>query len=501
MAAGLAVVLSAATAVAVDRQGETHDRASRSGSAGVPTAGAAAAPTPFAESARAQAARVDADPASPGEQERTGRASEPRAAGADPAPTAARPPRPSSPGASSSRPTTSIVERPDAAERREAAEALLAVRGRAVLDRDRAAFLATVDPRSTRFRARQAALFDALAQVPLTSWSYALHPEDAQRADPRLDRRRGTWWAPRVTVRHALRDVDREPAESTQHLTFTQRGGRWYVAADDDFTHRGDRTQRQLWDGGPVVAVHGKSSTVLGHPGSLPEMRRIARDVDAAVPKVAAWWGSWRGRVAVLVPQDQAELAGLVETRGGLGPIAALAVAGPVRDGRARGGDRVLVNPRNLARLSPVGRRVVLTHEVTHVATRAATGPLVPAWLAEGVADHVGYAGTGVSTELAAAELRADVRAGRVPSRLPRDEDFDGDNPRLPQAYEQAWLAVEELVDTYGERRVRAFYRALGSRQRGEPAAALDAALHAELGTSTRAFTATWRASVRRQLG
>ena len=379
--------------------------------------------------------------------------------------------------------------------------ALLRSRARAVLGHDRKAFLATVDPKAGGFRSRQAALFDALADVPLTHWSYALDTSDVQRADPRLRRRYGTWWAPKVTLRHALQGIDADPSESTQHLTFVRRSSRWYVAADDDFAGRGDTSERLIWDTGPVSVVRGRRSLVLGHPGSLAEMRRLATEVDAAVPRVTAVWGSgWKQRVAVVVPASQRELGTLVQARGALTPIAALALAGPVRSGTARGGDRILVNPPNMARLGPLGRQVVLTHEVTHVASRAATGPLVPSWLAEGLADHVGFLDSGVPVRLAAEELGDDVRAGRTPTSLPSDRAFNGDNPDLAQAYEGSWLAVELLVQRYGERRMLRFYRALGEVERGERAAVLDEVLRAELGTSTRELVAAWRASLRDRL-
>ena len=91
------------------------------------------------------------------------------------------------------------------------------------------------------------------------------------------------------------------------------------------------------------------------------------------------------------------------------------------------------------------------------------------------------------------------VRAGRVrvPAHLPRDGDVDGDDSRLAQAYEGSWLAVELLIDEYGEGRVLRRYRRLGERRQGEPAVVLDEVLRSQLGTSARAFTAAWRAMLR----
>lgn len=389
-----------------------------------------------------------------------------------------------------------------AGERTADVEALLAARATAVLTRDRAAFLAGIDPQAPAFATRQAALFDALAEVPLASWSYVVHPADSQPADPALDARYGTWWAPRVVLGVALESIDADPAEADHALTFVRRGARWYVAADDDFAARGDRTTREIWDAGPVAVVRGVSALVLGHPGSLTQMRELATEVDAAVPRVTAVWGTgWSQRVAVVVPSDQSELATLVRTAGSLNPIAALAVAGPVRGGTVRGGDRVLVNPANLGALGALGRRIVLTHEVTHLAARAATGPATPTWLSEGLADHVGYLDTGVPVRAAAGELRDAVRAGRLPAALPAADAWSGDNPELGATYEQAWLAVELLVERYGRDRVLTFYRNLGGRSGLDPQASLEQVLRADLGTDVAQLTADWQAALRRQLG
>lgn len=373
------------------------------------------------------------------------------------------------------------------AQRTQAVQELLVRRAWAVRARDRAAFLATVDPAGGAFRARQGRLADGLAGVPLLEWTYALDPTTAEPGDPALDARYGTWWAPRVVLRYRYSHVGPGATTEVQHLTFVEREGQWYVGADDDFAP----TPRGLWDGGPVLAVRGTDALVLGRPGKDRLLRVVADQVDAAVPRVTAVWGrDWARKVVVVVPGDKADLAALVPGHD-LSRIAAVALAdAPDPPGSGPVADRVVVNPDAFGRLGAVGRRVVLTHEVTHVATRAATGPHTPAWLVEGFADHVGYLGAQVPLRRAARELRADVRAGRLPSRLPTLADFDGGNPGLPQAYEQAWLAVLLVEQGWGRARLLALYRAMGS---APTAAAAEQALRRELGLSTAALTQRWR--------
>lgn len=391
--------------------------------------------------------------------------------------------------------------------REQAVRSLLAARAEAVLARDREAFLAGVDPAATEFRERQGRLFDALADVPLSGWSYDLDPDTAQPGDASLDARHGAgrWWSPGIALRYSLTGIDTVPAYQRHVLTFVERDGRWLLASDDDFAARGERTARGLWDTGPVVAVRGRASLVLGRPDDRPLLNRLARAVDAAVPRVTRVWGDgWPQAVAVLVPGSQAELGELLGKPGELSQIAAVATAELIEtSGRTTAvGDRIILNPPNFADLGPVGRQVVLTHEVTHVATRQATGPDLPAWFVEGLADYIGYLDTDVPVTVAARELRADVRAGRLPATLPPDDAFRGDNPDLAQAYEQSWLAVRLLVEEYGEAEVLRLYRYLGASDAGPGAreAALDTAL-AELGTDTERFTAAWRSSLQRRLG
>lgn len=378
--------------------------------------------------------------------------------------------------------------------RERAVRALLARRAAALAGRNRQAWLADVDPAAGPFRQRQGALFDNLAGVPLRNWSYRLDPASGLPSAEAVDARRGAgWWAPAVTLTYQLAGFDDVPTAESQRLTFVPRGDRWYLAADDDFAASGQDTPRGLWDSGPVAVVRGSRSLVLGHPGSGLMMRLVAAGLDAAVPRVSAVWGSdWSRRVVALVPGSQEEVAQIVGRPGKHSQIAALTTS--QRAGSAAVGERIVVNPAAFGRLGALGRRVVLTHELTHVATGSATGPKVPAWLAEGFADYVGYLGLPVSYRVAAAELRADVHSGRGPRALPADGDFDGGNVELPAVYEQAWLAVTLLAEAHGRSALVDLYREVGA------GTSLDQALRTRWGTDLQHFTASWRRDLSQRL-
>ncbi len=229
-------------------------------------------------------------------------------------------------------------------------------------------------------------------------------------------------------------------------------------------------TARDLWPGAATV-VRGERSLVVGHHIPSADLRDLASRADRASRTVAEIWGPVRA--VVLFPATDAEAAELAGART-TGGLAAMATA-----------DRVIVLPTGYARLSPAGRDVVITHELTHVATGATRGGRVPMWLSEGFADYVGYRHAGIAVRAAAAELAGEVRAGLLPSGLPGAADFAPGAPRLAQAYEEAWLACRYIAERFGE---RALVRLYGSD------------VGSTLGLSPAELTAAWRDHLRREL-
>ncbi|MET8867480.1 hypothetical protein ABZW11_31455 [Nonomuraea sp. NPDC004580] len=233
---------------------------------------------------------------------------------------------------------------------------------------------------------------------------------------------------------------------------------------------------RDLWPG-PHVVRRGRWSTVVGHDAE--GLGELARTADTAGRRVSAVLAR-PVRPLVVVPADAREAARLARV-GGVDGLAAVA-----------DGTRVIVVPEAFATLNPVGRDVVLAHELTHVV--AGTDGL-PVWLYEGFADYVAYRDAGLPVATAAAELAAEVRAGRLPTVLPGPAAFaaDGGDPAgLARAYQEAWLACRFLADRFGEGTLVRLYRA--ARLDGA-----DRAL-AALGLSVATLTARWRAYVRDQL-
>jgi hypothetical protein len=349
-----------------------------------------------------------------------------------------------------------------AAGRDEAVAALLAERGRAVVSGDRSAFLAQVDPAQAGFAAAQEQLVDRLADVPLAEWRY-----EVTGTGPGLTEERATQLPEgsaivRVRLTYRLEGtstrVDRE-----QFLTVVPRGGRWLLAGDSDAAPSGFDSQRDLWDLGPVQVVRGESSVVVAdtRAGSRRAVRRLAEEADRAVEDVdQVWRRDWSRRPVVVLPRSQKDMATLIGSDGeGLAQIAAV-TTGSFEEGLSRG-DRVVINPAAFDTLGALGRRVVLSHEMTHVATRATSVRPVPIWLSEGFADYVAYDATPVPTAIVASDVLDDVRDGKGPRRLPDDADFDAGEGDIAASYEGAWLACRLVAERYGENRLVQFYEAM----------------------------------------
>ncbi|MBB3079245.1 hypothetical protein [Streptomyces violarus] len=356
---------------------------------------------------------------------------------------------------------------------------LLDRRAAAVLDRDE----------RTYERTGTGVDFARLRAVPLAAWSYRVTEL----------RRTGDTATADAELRYRVAGYDRAPVTAGRTLRLSRDAdGRWSVDAD----RPAGKTAQQLWDQGAVQTVRGARGLVLGVGQSGRSLRDFADLADRAVPAVSQAWGTdWSRRVVVLVPKSLEGMAGLLGSpassyRG----IAAVTTGETGAPARAPA-DRIIVNPDAFALLGGLGEQVVVTHETTHVATRAHTSAATPLWLSEGYADWVGYRATGRVPSEAAPELSRAVSQGQLPEALPEDKDFGftGDASRLARAYESGWTACRLIADRWGESRLGEFYRAVGEHRKR--AGAVAEAMREVLGTTPEAFTEEWREYLRAQLG
>jgi hypothetical protein len=389
---------------------------------------------------------------------------------------------------------------------------LLGRHAAALTRRNQAGWDADLDsaPAAGGYRNQELSAFAALAGVPLSTWRWVLL---APVTDPNVLRPAASRLAGRVVVLHVqlqygFQRVDPLPTAKDEWLTAVHRTSGWRLAADTDTENAGGSSWHGPWDFGPLLVRTGPHTLVLAHPAHRTDQASFAELVERSVPVVTGVWGSrWNDDVAVLVPDSAAEFAAVTGDAADSHDIAAVAVADSQNPDPAADpttavlGARIVLNPVNLSRLDAAGRRLVIQHELTHVATRAVTDDQMPAWLIEGFADYVGNLGSGRTSPDIAAELTAEVRAGRLPAALPTDADFDNPGGRLPQLYEEAWLACRLIADRIGQHGLVRFYTTVADAARLNPNTAVATGLRSLLSTDPRSFTASWRNYLRTQLG
>ena len=376
-----------------------------------------------------------------------------------------------------------------------AAQDLLSARATALKTRNKSAWMTTVDLPGSAFGTRESVAFDNLIRLPLGQFSYgtvglapALAPARAQQVGPNA-------WAVTVTGTYSLAGFDRAPRSFGATYTLVQRPGGWRIADDAD-----GATVMQLWDLPGLRVLRGRSAIVIGN---APEarMRDYGAIADSAVRRVSGVWGTdWNDHVVIVTPSTTKEFADLLSRSAddGLNQVAAV-TEGEIDPGQRAQGDRVVINPHAFTALPPIGRQVVITHELTHVAARSSTTRPVSTWLSEGMADYVAYSGLDLSRERVAGELLTLVRAGKGPKALPTTADFDPAQTKIASSYCGSWLAVSRLVDLYGQTKVVAFYRAIAGGVTVDRAVQLDPdaivaqAFPRSFGETEARFVGDWR--------
>lgn len=371
--------------------------------------------------------------------------------------------------------------------------------------RDGAGWVVDLDQAAaaSRYTSTERAVFGNLARVPLTTWRYVLSAPvtDPDVIAPAASRLGGRVVIVHVQLQYAFAVVDPAPTGRDLWLTAVHRADGWKLAGDQDAVNSGGTSWGGPWDFGPLVVRTSAHTLVLAHPAHQADVARFGELVERSVPVVTSVWGSsWNDRVAVLIPDTATEFAAVTADGANTEDLAAVAVADSVTPAGIVLGARIVLNPTNLGRLDAAGRRLVVQHELTHVATRAVTSDQMPSWLIEGFADYVGNLASGQPVRQAARELAGEVRAGTLPAALPTEADFDGGNQRLAQVYEESWLACRLVASRAGQSGLVRLYKAVSSAAATDPDTAAQVGLRGLLGSSVAGFTSSWRGYLKAQL-
>ena len=230
-----------------------------------------------------------------------------------------------------------------------------------------------------------------------------------------------------------------------------------------------------------ATVIAGRSVRLVDETGgaAAPLLNRVRSGMDDAIGAVQRFWGpDWTDEIVVVATGSAAQFA----AEAGLDPgrrwddIAAVAVADDVDlAARRASGQRIVLAP-GAAAMSDSALRLVLTHELFHLAARTDTALDAPRWLTEGVADFVARP---------PAALPPDAAADPA---LPGDADLDQPGPARSAAYDRAWWFTRFIADEYSADALLSLYRhAAGPGHPDFPAA-----VSAALGTDMTNLEARW---------
>lgn len=336
---------------------------------------------------------------------------------------------------------------------------------------DERAFVSLFDPRDKQLVEQQRTWFRNIRAVPMKTRELKM-VQDGNLLDSSGKREMHA----DMGFFHQVTGADLEPVAEWYRYSFVERDGRVLISGvgptpPDSASHQKFAGYyRQAWDDGPMTAVVGSHSILLGPASDEALLRSRVGRADAAVrsvverfrrtgsplpktmqgrklvftlpsPSVTDFFDYFGGRVT----PTEAAFGGFAS------PVYPSNEYGDVLTNESASGTRVVI-PRD-GWLGGSDLDETMRHEIVHAAQDSWQRSLghSPTWVTEGLAVYFSDAS---STELSS---RRD--AGRAwfasQGRLPDDEEFySGDNAVVGQRYGAGYLAIAYLADKYGEKKM-----------------------------------------------
>jgi hypothetical protein len=344
------------------------------------------------------------------------------------------------------------LEKPTSADVAQVKKAL-ATRAHAVLAGDRAAFMGVVDTDRSSFVADQRTVWRNTRSLPFENLSYTydgLVEPDRPLATPAL--------LARVTTTYQLKGFDTSPIEVDDGFTFVRQGGVWRLESVSDADSEFNQDALPVpWEG-PAIETYGDSEYLAIVDRGRGELaRHLVALCHQANRASDALLGSVDHQPTVVIATSHSR-----GFRKFTGPDA-LAVTYRLNttDGR-QSGWRLVLNPAYVDGV--VADPVVLTHELTHLATQTYL-PYLPAWLSEGTAEYVGWHAVGGLAMQARERGYTSPRA--LPDLLPITSNFYLENEQIH--YVQGMALVTWIEQHRGRDAVLALMRAYTDAGAGNP--------------------------------
>ncbi|HEX3931962.1 MAG TPA: hypothetical protein VHW64_14760 [Nocardioides sp.] len=329
----------------------------------------------------------------------------------------------------------------------------LRTRAHAILDGDRAAFLGVVDGDRSAFAKEQRTVWQNTRQLHFQMLSYTydgLVEPDAPLHTPSF--------LAQVTTTYELKGFDTAPIQVDDGFTFVKQDGTWKLASVTDAASQFNaKTLPVPWEGAPIRAYGDADYLAIVDRGQGALARHLVALCHEANTAAGLLLGSQNTRPTVVLATTHSR--GFAKFSG---PDAlAVTYRLPTADGLLSGW-RLVLNPEYVERVAR--DPVVLTHELTHLATQSYL-PYLPAWLAEGTAEYVGWHTAGGLA--AQARWRGYTSARSLPDLLPISANFYLQHVELN--YVQGMALVTWIEQHRGSHAVLALMKAYTAEGTGNP--------------------------------
>ncbi len=328
---------------------------------------------------------------------------------------------------------------------------MLAAQAQAILDGNEEAYLAPFAP---DLQEEQRAIFRRMQQVPLSGYALELSPNEDLRGADQGEMHRVSVWG-RYTLKGIPQDND---FRYTADYDFVRQGDSWQITAvyNDDFT--------PFWFLGDVVVDHSPHFLIFTRPDTEARTATLARELEAA-------YDDLQGKGLPVEPMNVAFFTGPEEDlrdltgRGGTRLLGLAVAQYSFEENKVHVNSRAFfINGKAFAEhaddLAASERAATITHEMVHLALSRESRPFIPPWLSEGPAVY--YA-----EQAPPEKLRTLMTEGRLNELSLVDltgaeslGEHDVLGTTVGYEYLYSGAAITYLVQTYGEDKVMAFYRA-----------------------------------------
>jgi hypothetical protein len=381
-------------------------------------------------------------------------------------------------------------------------DAFAATHTAALNGKNRAAFLAAVDPQHPDLVTHQGQLFDDLEKIPFTTASYqvsALNGGESTFAQ-------GATATVTVAFDHQITGVDSEPVEESYKWTVQREGasGALKITAVDGATQ--DHNYPAPWDEVAGLTVLTRPKVVImadDTSASFAKSHADALESDAeydfahwtggpgTAPGFAVFLTADRTRYEGIYSQDRAESVGVTV------PIAAAGT----NDGFYPS-SRIAVDTSQYKNLDPADADIVFKHEMAHAMIgpfedQGATSGQDHLWVIEGFAEWESQRMYSTSELLYDGDtLHAYLGKHGIPTALPTDLQVYSTNSDTSAAgYFYSHMAIRYMANKYGPDKVDQFMLAI--YKHATVATCVDDAMKNVLSTTTTQFTQGYDAWLR----